>query len=185
MNIDQSVHLPIIDPLNPLEQHKHLNFTDPSITITITSHRSIPHRHVIHRGRQAHSQTEISVGEIKLISLKLAWEVYIVSCVDLIDIAAEKLVVIVRAPSIAVVHVVIAAHRLIIIASVSPAIEAETWGDTYTHEATYVRRINTLATEPSSIEASEPSVMMVMTVSMSSSESWLIHVLPKPHMQIK
>ncbi len=72
MNVDQSVHLPIIDPLNPLEQHKHLNFTDPSITITIASHRSIPHRHVIHRGRQAHSQAEISVGEIKLISLKLA-----------------------------------------------------------------------------------------------------------------
>ena len=170
----------IIDPLYPLKQHKHLNFTDPSITITITSHRCIPHRHVIHRRSQTHPQTEISVCKIKLISLKLAWKINIVSCVDLIDVAAKKLVVIICTPSITVVNVGITSHWLIVIASISPSVEAETWGYAYTHEATYVRAGNTLATEASSVEATSPEasessvMMMVMTVSMSSSESWVI-----------
>ena len=118
-----SIHIASIYSLNTLEQHEHFHFTDPAITVQITGHSSIPNRLVVIGRSQAHHQTQIPVGKIKLIALQLSREVPVISLVNYIDVVSQELIVVVGVPTVAVIDHTVTGHGGVSHSHTAPSVE--------------------------------------------------------------
>lgn len=112
-----------IDALDPLEEHEQLHLAHLSVSVGIGCHSCVPDRLVVHRRSETHSQAEITVGIEELVSVELAREVEVVLLENEVDVVSEELVMVALIPTIAVVHVGIAVHGLVVGTRATPSVE--------------------------------------------------------------
>ena len=73
---------------------------------------------------QAHHQTQIPVGKIKLIALQLSREVPVISLIDNIDVVSQELIVVVGVPTRVVIDYSEAGHGGVPHSHAAPSVKA-------------------------------------------------------------